>query len=390
VPGALRFVSAKTGLPVAVANPQAASAAAKSLAAGAKEGYRVPASMVPGSSRLRRLAEALSPSAAKATAQAKNQRITDRLAAQAAELLPEHLSPAELATVRAKAGETAYGAVKKVPGLVLKDRNYATGLQELGERLARMSADVPGLEDVAKAQELVNAYRKSGAMSYEAAVEASKNLRLIGSRLANTRGSENMGRTARGIAALLDNLIDANLARQRPDLVGKIKPARELIAKTHMVEDALSEGSGHVNALQIGAADGVKTGPLKVVSDMAQGYRGAMAPGAENAPLAVPQAFDAAVALGGFTAFGPYGAALGLLRPIARNIGERAALVAGPKTPATLGQWAQRAGHLARGWQALREPGKSDLVEVTLSDGSPALVSPEAAKILQQFGQEDE
>lgn len=136
----------------------------------------------------------------------------------------------------------------------------------------------------------------------------------------------------KGLAQLFEQEIENEAkAAGRPDLVKALTEARMKIAKTYDIERALGEADSNVSAPILGRAFDKKgskavTGPIATVGKMAEAFPSVMREGS-RVPVAGVSGTDAAASaiLGtlGYGAGGPAGmtaAALPLMRPIARNI----------------------------------------------------------------------
>lgn len=193
--------------------------------------------------------------AIEATAQIKNQPITNKLTAKALGLADDTpITKEVLHDIRQNAGK-AYEAVKNV-GVLSSDDTYRAGLKEISSTLSGASKDFPELasKDVAK---LVSALNKKTITS-EGAVEMVKNLRsMANSNLGPLSGAQDklLGRAQKKAADLLDDLIERNIEpKLGKEMLGKYRDARTLIAKSYTVEKALNPSTGNVSATAIGKA----------------------------------------------------------------------------------------------------------------------------------------
>lgn len=206
--------------------------------------------------------------AIEATAQMKNQPVTNKLAAKALGLAEDTaITPELLKGIREQAGK-AYEAVKNV-GALSADSSYQQGLKSLTDKFSGASKDFPELasQEVAKLAQALN----KKTISSEGAVEMVKNLRDAAK--SNLRGiatqqDKTLGRAQRQAADLLEDLIERNIEpKLGPQMLGAYRKARALIAKTYTVEGALI--GENVSAQKIAkAASKVKlTDELKQIAD---------------------------------------------------------------------------------------------------------------------------
>ena len=142
-----------------------------------------------------------------------------------------------------------------------------------------------------------------------------------------------MGRASRALANALENQIERNLTAQGQDgaqLLQGFRQARQLMARTHTVEDAIREGSGNVNAAMIARElqnGRPLTGELETVGRFANTYPRAAQPPQTVAGPAVhnlKSGLSALLAGGGGVALGPVGIAAGAVPfvapPLARSV----------------------------------------------------------------------
>jgi len=220
----------------------------KGLEEAGKAGYSVPRSNIK-QSWLTNLGERFGgKQAIEATAQMKNQPITNKLAAKALGLSDDTPITKELLEqVRSDAG-SAYEVVKGI-GKVKADKPYMAALDDIADKYSGASKDFPELanESVLK---LVKAMKK-GTISADGALEQVKNLRYLAK--ANYRS---LNPTDRALAKAQDKTakaLDDLISRNAEPIIGKdaftaYQKARELIAKTHTIEKSLNESTGNVSA----------------------------------------------------------------------------------------------------------------------------------------------
>lgn len=210
------------------------------------------------------------------SASMKNQAVTDTLAKRALGI-PENeaLSTASIAAVRKDAGK-AYDDVKSI-GKVSSDNQFAADIQALGAKDAQLSAEVPEMGNK-QLQNLVAALNKPG-FSADTAINLTRKLRSDAN--ANFKNAADPDKLAlaqaqRGASDAIEGLIERNLAATGDTAkLAAFRAARERIAKSYSVEQALNESSGSVaaNSLAKQFAKGKPlSGDLKTIAQTAQVY----------------------------------------------------------------------------------------------------------------------
>lgn len=191
-------------------------------------------------------------------ASAKNQGVTNRMAAQALGLPPDQpITPDVLKGIRAQAGQ-AYEAVKQT-GTVIADKPFTDALDRLSATYTGAAKAFPGLarNDVADLMQTL----KVPQFGADAAVDAVRVLRETADT-AFSAGNKALGKAAKGASDALENLLQRHVSTVgAPGLVDDFKNARQLIAKTYTVERALNPTTGTVNAGKL-AADIAKGKPI--------------------------------------------------------------------------------------------------------------------------------
>lgn len=213
--------------------------------------------------------------AIEATAELKNQPITNRLAAKALGIAEDTpLTPEVLSGIRETAGK-AYEVAKSV-GVLKPDSNYMKALSNIETKFAGASKDFPELASNA-AKQLASALRKP-QMTAKGVVEQIKYLRdSAKSNLMPTAGPEAklLGKAQRSAADALDDLLGSHVSRKLGKKAHKdYLEARKQIAKTYTVEKALNPATGNVVGREI-AKQSKKvplTGELKKIADFSKAY----------------------------------------------------------------------------------------------------------------------
>lgn len=305
-------------------------------------GYSVPRSNVK-QTFLTNLGERLGgKQAIEATAQMKNQPITNSLAAKALGLSDDvPITPDVLKGIRDEAGK-AYGVVSNL-GTLTADKSYMSALKDISTKFSGASKDFPELasQEVAK---LTQALAKK-TISAEGAVEMIKNLRSqAGNNLGPmaTAQGKLLGKAQRAAADAIEDLIERNIAPVLgKEVLGAYKSARQLIAKTHTVEKALNEGTGNINASELAKAlrKGVPlTSELKQIARFSQAF-----PRLTREPIGAPASgglFEPMVyGTAGAMSTGPAGLAAATVpiigKPVARHL-----MTTVPKQPNMIGNMA--------------------------------------------------
>lgn len=297
------------------------------LEAAGKAGYSVPRSNIK-QTFLTNLGERFGgKQAIEATAQMKNQPITNKLAARALGLSDDTpITPELLNGIRQESGK-AYDAIKGV-GTLSADQAYNQALKDIAGKYSGASKDFPELANQGVGK-LVKALNKK-TISAEGAIEQIKNLRdAAKSNLGPMASSSDklMGKAQRKSADALENLIERNiepvLGKQMLD---EFKMARQVIAKTYTIEKALNTATGNVVGTELAkqSKKGVPlSGALKEVADFSRAFPrlsrepiGAPASGGAFEPLVYGGA--GTIATGGT---GAIAAAIPILgKPIARRL----------------------------------------------------------------------
>lgn len=311
------------------AAPQVPTMRQQTLRAAQKEGYVIPPSMENASLGNVMLESVGGKAATQQVASARNQKITNALAAQALGLPKEtQITPDLLGRIRQQAG-TVYNDISR-SGRIAADKDYLDDLSKITQSATKISKDFPKANVSAgrEISELVDSL-KQGAFDAESAMEYMKNLRQQSSAnlspLAAVDPSKRaLGKAQRDAAAALEDMVIRHLkANGKSDLADKFDDARRLIAKSHTIESAMNLGSGNVIARQL--AGQLKKGKplsdeLETVSKFAAAY-----PKAADEMLTAPgvSALDYTASVGtglgaGALTGDPLAVGLGLLYPVGR------------------------------------------------------------------------
>lgn len=232
------------------------------LRAGQSEGLVVP----PGNVRPTVLNRAVEQVAGKTELEqlmsAKNQKEFDRMARRSVGLADDaDLTPDAMKIVRDEAYVKGYEPIARV-GNIPVDNFYTRDLQNIVTRFTGQAGSFPGAAPSA-VQRLV---RQSSVSNFNSAdaVERIKVLRADAGK-AFRAGDKNLGNANNAAAAALENQIERHLnSLGQPGLfmLYDFRTARQKMAISHALEDAMLEGTGSINARKLAAAMNNKKAPL--------------------------------------------------------------------------------------------------------------------------------
>jgi hypothetical protein len=106
------------------------------------------------------------------------------------------------------------------------------------------------------------------------AIDATKMLRGLAED-AYSAGNKTLGKAYRNVSTALEDALDRHLANTAPDAVKQFRSARELIAKTYTVENALNSQTGQVSAQKLAMAlqkGKPLSGELRTIAETAQAF----------------------------------------------------------------------------------------------------------------------
>jgi len=204
----------------------------------------------------------------------KNQQVTNQLAAKSLGL-PEDtvISPEILTNIRAKAGQAyenlgATGTVKTSP-------KFIQALDEIKpyKDAVQASKDFP----TADKSPIISVIDELKQKSFDVNSAISKiNVLRNDADIAYGAGNKALGKANKEASQVLENTIENYLANtKQTDLLQKFKDARQLIAKTYSVENALNQTTGSIDAKKLAAqlAKGKPlSGELKQSAQFAQAF----------------------------------------------------------------------------------------------------------------------
>lgn len=243
----------------AAANRQAQNAVRDMTLAEARQaGYVVPPSAVNPTWTNTALESLPGKAATAQQASANNQQVTNSLVRKGLGL-PENapLVPETLDALRANAGKV-YEAVKGA-GRIFSDFDYVDDLANIKSAVEQVAKDFPGANVTANKEitDLVESLLVNDIDS-SSAVEMVKMLRAnakgnLSALAAADPSKRALGSAQREAAGALEDMIVRHLnATGKGGLAGAFDNARQLIAKTYSVENALNESTGNVIAHQLG------------------------------------------------------------------------------------------------------------------------------------------
>jgi hypothetical protein len=213
-------------------------------------------------------------------ASAKNQEITNSLAAKALDL-PEgaDLTGATFKDLRAEAGK-AYAAIPSAIPQITADEDYLAAVSSLGrpgseaaQRIFPNTTKNQGIIDLQDELSSVKDFPTGAGIELvkELRSQASKNLKAF-----DDPSKSALGSAQKRAANAIDELIDRNLAATgQTDLVQAYRDARVKIAKSYDVEAATNTATGNVNAQKIARlADKDKplSGELETIAKVAKAF----------------------------------------------------------------------------------------------------------------------
>lgn len=265
----------------------------------------------------------------------KNQNVTDALARKALGLsADEPLTSQALQAVRSKAFAEGYEPLAKA-GAIETDRVFNGALDKIVENYQGAARSFPGAvrNDV---MERINSLR-TGSLDIGDGLKMVQILR-DDAGAAYSQGDKALGKATRAAAGAIEDQVERALhsaGKNGQEMLQRFRDARQLMAKSHSVEQALVQEGGKVNARVLGAA--LQKGKplsdeLRTIGAFANNFRdvaGVPQGGFAN-PITVLDAFGAS----GMAAAGAGPMAMAL--PAAR-IASRSAILSKPMQKALIG-----------------------------------------------------
>lgn len=219
------------------------------LKAGLDAGYVVPPSSV-NPSFANNVKESISGKIATAqAASSKNQQVTDGLVRKALGMADDApLSVEALSKYRADMHAAGYNPLRQL-GSVPADQQFASDLAAVTQKYTGKGT-IPAIEK-SDINDLVKAHQSTGFDAGDA-VDAIKVLRED-AKDAYRAGNSALGGAKKAIADAYEGALERALP-QGSDILKNYQAARQNIAKSFTVEDALKEGTGAVDARKLAAA----------------------------------------------------------------------------------------------------------------------------------------
>lgn len=248
------LVKGRLASETATKSAEAASNAPRdaTLTAARKAGYVVPPTQANPSSAWNQLLESFSGKIKTGQmASAKNQDVTNRLAKEAIGLPADQpLTPQTLQAVRDQAG----GAYRAVEGLqqIAPDDSFARAVDGLSRNRMGGATSNPADEAIDK---LIGELKAFPQWDGKTLIADIKNLREMAKanfgaaeRAGGDVAKNSLAKAQRDAADVLEDLAERNLNFNNApgNLIEEFRNARQLIAKTYSIENALNESTGNV------------------------------------------------------------------------------------------------------------------------------------------------
>lgn len=285
-------------------------------------GYVIPPTQA-NPSLINRLVEGLSGKISTAqNASLRNQEITNKLTAKSLGL-PEDtvITPEVLSNLRNTAGQ-AYENLG-LSGRIKTSSKFVQALDNIQPYKDAKAA----LKDFnsPEAKPIVDVIDSLKSPSFDVSSAVSK-IRLLRNNadIAFRQGDSALGKANKEASKVLENTIEAHLVNtKQADLLDKFRDARQLIAKTYTIEDALNQTTGTIDAKKL--ANELKkgkplSGELKSVAEFSQAFPKAVQTPEQMGSLPQLSPLDYLAGVVGGSATGGPGAAVGLVRPALRSV----------------------------------------------------------------------
>jgi hypothetical protein len=282
-------------------------------------GYVIPPTQA-NPSLLNRVIEGVAGKASTAqNASARNQQITNELAAKSLGLPKDTpITPEVITSLRTKAGE-AYTNLG-LSGQVIPDKSYIKALDDIAKPYVTAMQGFPD----APPSPVLNLVQSLKSPSFDAssAVEKIKQLRTSADD-AFRSGNSDIGKASKKAADAIENALEVHLGKTgQTDLLNKFRDARQLIAKTYSIEKAANTTTGTIDAKKLAAQlqkGKPLSGELKSIAQFSQAFPKASqaTEGMGSLPQFSPLDYFAGVIGGAST--GGLGATAALARPALRS-----------------------------------------------------------------------
>jgi hypothetical protein len=281
-------------------------------------GYVIPPTQA-NPSILNRVMEGVAGKASTAqNASARNQQITNELAAKSLGLPKDTaITPEVITGLRTKAGE-AYTNLG-LSGQVIADKSYIKALDDIAKPYVTAMQGFPD----APPSPVLNLIQSLKSPSFDAgsAVEKIKQLRTSADD-AFRSGNSDIARASKKAADAIEGALETHLSKTgQTDLLNKFRDARQLIAKTYSIEKAANTTTGTVDAKKLASQlqrGKPLSGELKSIAQFSQAFPKASqaTEGMGSLPQFSPLDYFAGVIGGAST--GGLGAGAVLARPALR------------------------------------------------------------------------
>jgi len=248
-------------------------------------------------------------------ASAKNQEITNKLAAKSLGLAEDTvITPQVLTNLRTTAGQ-AYDQLGNI-GVIMPNKSYYDQLDNIKKPFVATQQSFPN-QTPSPVINLVNSL-KTEFFDSSSAVEKIKQLRTQADDAFRT-GNTEVGRAAKQAATALENTIEDHLtATKQTDLLSKFRDARQLIAKTYSIEKAANTTTGTIDAKKLASQlqrGKPLSGELKSIAQFSQAF---------------PKASQATEAMGSLPQLSPLDYAAGLIGGVSTGGAGAGAILARP------------------------------------------------------------
>jgi len=213
-------------------------------------GYVIPPTQA-NPNLINRTVEGISGKAATAqNASARNQAITNELAAQSLGLPKDTVITRDVLEGIRKTAGTAYENLN-LSGTIKTSSKYNQALDDIAKDAVKAQQGFPN----AKPSEIIDLVNSLKSPTFDVGAATSKiNLLRDDADKAFRQGDSALGRANRKAAEVLENTIEAHLGNtKQTDLLDKFREARQLIAKTYSVEKAANTVTGTVDAKKLAA-----------------------------------------------------------------------------------------------------------------------------------------
>ncbi len=254
-----------------IRGPQQAPELAQAVQAAREAGYVIPPTQA-NPSLINRALEGFSGKITTAqNASARNQAVTNELAAKALGIPGQQITPETIQAVR-NAANDAYTQLGSA-GQIAVDDAFRKAAQQAGSRNGAFAKDFPEL--VRKDSDaLVESMLGKDSFDAQSAIEAIKRLRegqKSGLNPVRTADEKAFARVQGKVANALEELVERNLEKSgQTALLDSFKEARKTLAKAYDVEKALSGSSVDAKKLAALAKKGSPlSGELKQIADFA-------------------------------------------------------------------------------------------------------------------------